>query len=194
MSNFKAHYTTTGPELFEQLDGKIDYLVSAAGTGGTISGTSTFLKEKIPNVKVALVDPDGSGLHSFLTTGEFKSQGSSITEGIGIMRLVSVFKQCVDKKTIDESFNIHDKDLVTVANYVRDHDDMLLGSSSALNVSGAFKVAMENQGKGLNIVTFWCDGGERSMSKLYNAEFLKTKNLDQLEDLGAIAKRYELKE
>jgi cysteine synthase A len=192
LSNFKAHYTTTGPEIYNQLNGKVDYFVSAAGTGGTIAGVSTYLKSQDPNIKVALVDPDGSGLHSFLTTGEFKSAGSSITEGIGIMRLVKNFNQAKEKNTIDESFNIHDPHLVTIANHLREHDDIFLGSSSALNVCGAFKIAMRNHGKNLNIVTMLCDGGERSLSKLYNSEFLATKGLDRLDDLETIMEMYKV--
>jgi cysteine synthase A len=194
LSNFKAHYTGTGPEIYDQLNGKVDVLVSAAGTGGTIAGTSAYLKEKIPQIKVYLVDPDGSGLHSYINTNEFKSNGSSITEGIGIMRLVPNFRQALERKTIDGSFNLPDRDLVIIANHCREKDDLFLGSSSSINVAGAFKVAMAMKSKGeegRNIVTFLCDGGERALSKLYNPEFLKSKNLfDLRESISDLAQKY----
>jgi cysteine synthase A len=172
LDNQLAHYETTGPELWEQTKGKIDYLVLTAGSGGTIGGCSKFLKEKNPNLKVILVDPEGSGLANFVNHGEFKSSGSSMTEGIGIMRLVANFKEAL----IDEAFTLNDQDLVNVAYYVRDHDNIILGSSAALNVAAAFKVARE-VGANKTIVTMWCDGGERSASKLYNSDFLNSKNL-----------------
>ncbi len=186
LSNYKAHYTRTGPEILEQTDGKLDYLVSVAGTGGTIGGCSSFLKEKLPNLKVVLVDPGGSGLCSYVHTKEFKSEGGSITEGIGIMRLVANFA----KAQIDEAFSLPDQDLVTISQYVRQHDGILLGSSSALNLAGALKIAIEN-GPGKRIVTFSCDLGERSFSKLYTEEFLKTKDLDLHQtDIDTLIKKY----
>lgn len=172
LSNFKAHYSRTGPEIWKQLSGKVDWLVASAGTGGTIAGNSVFLKEKSPDVRVRLVDPLGSGLTSYLRTGEFKTEGSSITEGIGIMRLVANFA----KAKIDDAMTLPDQDLVTVAHHVRDMDGILLGSSSALNVAAAFCTALRS-GKGKRIVTFMCDLGERSASKLYNDEFLAEKGL-----------------
>ena len=173
LDNQLAHYETTGPELWEETKGQIDYLVLTAGSGGTIGGCSKFLKEKNPNIKVILVDPEGSGLASFVKHGEFKSTGSSITEGIGIMRLVANFKEAI----IDDAFTLSDQELVNAAYYVREHDNIILGSSGALNVAAAFKVA-KNVGANKTIVTMWCDGGERSASKLYNIDFLKSKNLE----------------
>jgi len=173
LSNFKAHCTRTGPEIEQQVDGKLDFFVSVSGTGGTIGGNSTYLKETIPNLKVILIDPEGSGLCSFFHTGEFKAEGQSITEGIGIMRLVANF----EKAQIDDAFTIPDQDFVTIAQYVRTHDGIVLGSSSALNVAGAFMAAVKN-GPGKRIVTFNCDLGERSYSKLFNGEYLKTRDLD----------------
>ena len=128
----------------------------------------------IPDIKVHLIDPDGSGLFSFMKTGEVKSNGkSSFTEGIGIMRLVDNFK----KAKVDEAFNLDDQYLFTVARYVRDNDGIVLGTSSALNVAGAFHTALSAP-KGSNILTFMCDLGERSYSKMYNPEFLKEKGID----------------
>lgn len=173
LSNYKAHYTGTGPEILSQTGGRLDFFVSAAGTGGTIGGVSNYLKEQIPNVRIVLVDPGGSGLKSFVKTGEFKSDGSSITEGIGIMRLVENFKQA----RVDDALSLPDQDLVTVAHYLRQQDGLVIGSSSALNLAGALKTAVRN-GPGKRIMTLICDGGERSYSKLYNPNFLAEKDLD----------------
>ena len=173
LDNQLAHFMTTGPEIWEQTNGKIDYLISTAGSGGTIGGCSKYLKEKKSELKVILVDPEGSGLAHYFKHGEFKSSGSSITEGVGIMRLVANFKEAV----VDDAFTLPDQELVNIAHYVRKHDNILLGASAALNVAAAFKVATTND-PGKTIVTFWCDGGERSASKLYNIDFLKSKNLE----------------
>ncbi len=186
LSNFKAHYTQTGPEIYKQMDGKIDFLVSVSGTGGTIGGNSVYLKENLPNIKVALVDPEGSGLCSYFHTKEFKSEGKSITEGIGIMRLVANFA----KAKIDMAFTLPDQDVVTLAHYLRNEDGIILGSSTALNVCGAFKMAIQN-GPGKRIVTFYCDLGERSYSKLYNAEYLKGRGLDITQtDIKPLTEKY----
>lgn len=183
LSNFKAHYSTTGPEIWEQMNGKVDALVSVAGSGGTIAGVSTYLKEKNKKTKVRLIDPEGSGLVSYLKTGEFKSSGSSLTEGIGIMRLVANF----EKAQVDDAITLSDQHLVHLANQVRFHDGIMLGSSAALNMAGALKTALE-MGPGQRIVTFICDVGDRSFSKLYNPAFLAEKGLDnsprKLEDIA----------
>ncbi len=172
LSNFRAHYQHTGPEIWQQTDGKVDIVVSAAGTGGTIAGVSRYLKQQNGQVQVWSVDPDGSGVYHYLQHGEYKSQGRSMTEGIGIMRLVDNFRQA----RIDTAINISDEDIVTIARHVRDQDGLLLGSSSALNVAGAFMAAVQ-QGPGLKIVTFACDAGERSAAKLYNPDFLAAREL-----------------
>lgn len=174
LDNYQAHFQNTGPEIWAQTNGQIDFLIASAGTGGTIGGCSKFLKTKNPALKVILVDPEGSGLTHFFKHGVFKSSGSSITEGIGIMRLVANFQQAI----IDEAFTIPDQQLVNIAYYVKEHDNIILGASAALNVAAAYQIAKGNPGK--TIITFWCDSGERSASKLYNSEFLKTKNLERL--------------
>jgi cysteine synthase len=173
LDNHLAHLEGTGPELWAQSGGQIDHIVSVAGTGGTIAGCSKFLKRQNPSIKVHLIDPDGSGLANFVKTGEFKSQGASITEGIGIMRLVANFKEAM----VDGAMSFGDQQLVNVANYVRKHDGIILGSSAALNVLGALEVA-RTTGPGKSIVTFWCDSGERSRSKLYDEDFLRSKGLE----------------
>jgi len=186
LSNFKAHYTCTGPEIYQQMEGKIDFLVSVSGTGGTIGGNSVYLKEKIPNIKVILVDPPGSGLCSYFKTGEFKTEGKSLAEGIGIMRLVANMA----KAKVDDAFTLPDQDVVTIAQYVRNADGILLGSSTALNVAGVLRVAVKN-GPGKRIVSFYCDLGERSFSKLYNPEYLKGRGLDITQtDIQPLIEKY----
>jgi len=188
LSNYKAHYSKTGPEILKQIDGKLDYFVSVAGTGGTIGGVSSFLKEKLPGIKNILVDPEGSGSCAYFHTGEYKSSGGSITEGIGIMRLVDNFA----KAKIDDAFTLPDQDMVTIAEYLRINDGLVVGSSSALNIAGALKVAVK-YGPGKRILTMLCDGGERAYSKLYNPEFLKEKNLDPANiDVEALIHKYQL--
>jgi cysteine synthase A len=172
--NALAHIEHTAPEIEQVFGRDLDMLVCAAGSGGTLGGVSNYLKSKNYSTKFFLVDPMGSGLANFTKTGEFKSSGSSITEGIGIMRLVENFKMA----EIDGAFNLDDQDIVTLSQYVRNEDGLILGSSSALNLAGAFYLAIQNYGTKKNILTFLCDLGERSSSKLYNHDFLKTKALD----------------
>lgn len=173
LSNYKAHFTRTGPEIERQTEGALDCFVSVSGTGGTIGGVSNYLKQALPRTQVVLVDPEGSGSCSYVHTGKFENKGSSITEGIGIMRLVDNFKQA----KIDDAFTLPDQDLVTIAHYVKAQDNIVVGSSSALNLAGALKVAA-SAGPGKRIVTMICDSGERAYSKLYNPEFLEKKQLD----------------
>lgn len=185
-SNARAHYAQTGPEIWQQTVGRIDALVSVCGTGGTIGGVSKYLKEQNPDIKVWLVDPDGSGIYHYLKSGEYQAQGSSFTEGIGIMRTVENFRQA----RIDHAITLPDQDLVTVSRFVRDHDGILLGSSAALNVAGALFVAARSTTK-QNIVTFACDLGERSFSKLYNPEFLQQQGISEThETVPQLHQRY----
>lgn len=189
LSNYRAHYLNTGPEIWQQTDGKIDIFVSACGTGGTIAGNSHYLKQQNEKVEVWLVDPDGSGIHSFLRDGEYQSSGSSFTEGVGIMRTVDNFRQA----RIDKSVNLPDRDLVTIAHYLSQNDAIVLGSSSALNIAGALRAASVS-GPGKTIVTFACDLGERSFSKLYNPDFLAEKGMLQAmesPDIHALYERYK---
>ena len=186
LSNFKAHYEGTGPEIYQQMNQNLDAFVSVAGTGGTMGGNSAYLKEQNSNIEVVLVDPPGSGLKSYIDHGEFKSEGGSFTEGIGIMRLVENFK----KSKVDRAISLPDEDIVTISRFVRDEDGILLGSSSALNVAGAFHTALK-LGKGKRVITFACDLGERSASKLYNLEFLKEKGIDpHNQNMDDLLKKY----
>jgi len=186
-SNYKAHYQNTAPEIWQQTKGKIDALVSVCGTGGTIGGNSKYLAEKNPEILNWLVDPDGSGIHNYLKSGEYiASEGSSFTEGIAIMRLVENFKAA----RIHRSVNLPDQDLVSLSRYVRDQDGIVLGSSSALNVAGALFAAAK-MGSGKRIVTFSCDLAERSYSKLWNHEFLDTKQINSNNvDIKALYQSY----
>ncbi len=177
-SNAKAHFEQTGPEIYQQSKQNLDYFVSVAGTGGTIGGISSYLKQQDSNIQIVSIDPDSSGIFNFLTQGKHQaSPGSSFTEGIGIMRLVNNFKRA----KIDYALNLPDKDIVTIANFVRQQDAIVLGSSSALNVCAAFYTALRkgprSGGDKQTIVTIACDLGERSISKLYNAEFLASKDI-----------------
>ncbi|WP_026376547.1 cysteine synthase A [Aestuariibacter salexigens] len=187
LSNFYAHFEGTGPEIWQQTQGKIDAFVSVCGTGGTVAGNSAYLKQQNPDIKNWLVDPDGSGIYQYLKSGEYKSSGSSFTEGIGIMRLVENFKRA----KLDHAVNLPDQDLVTLSRFVRDNDGIVLGSSSALNVCGAVFAAAK-MGVGKRIVTFSCDLGERSYSKLYNPEFLADCGIDEkAQTMVQLFKRYQ---
>lgn len=177
-ANSRAHYLNTGPEIYKQCNRKLDCFLSVAGTGGTLGGISKYLKEANEAIHTVSVDPDGSGIFEYLTKGSHvATAGSSFTEGIGIMRLVKNFAQ----SKIDSAINLPDQDIVTIANYVREHDALVLGSSSALNVAAAFYWAIKNGpmagGKKRRIATIACDSGERSVSKLYNQDFLISKGI-----------------
>ena len=172
ISNFRAHYLHTGPEIWQQTKGCIDALVSVVGTGGTIAGNSRYLAEQNPSLQTWLVDPDGSGIYAYFKEGKHRSEGNSFTEGIGIMRVVENFRQA----NIHKAITLPDQDLVTISRAVSEADGILLGSSSALNVAGAVYAAAK-MGRGKTIVTFCCDLGERSYSKLYNEQFLEEKGI-----------------
>eukprot|EP01097_Dermamoeba_algensis_P009864 TRINITY_DN7099_c0_g1_i1.p1 TRINITY_DN7099_c0_g1~~TRINITY_DN7099_c0_g1_i1.p1 ORF type:complete len:354 (-),score=93.12 TRINITY_DN7099_c0_g1_i1:60-1088(-) len=193
LSNMEAHYNNTAPEIFKQLNEKVDIFVSSAGTAGTISGCSKYFKEKLKDkIITALVDPQGSGLSNYINKNELvASEGKSITEGIGIMRLVPNFVE--GRKYIDEAFTIPDSHLVVVAHWLKENEGICLGSSAALNVCGALKKSLEFKGQGKNIVTVWCDGGERSASKLYNPAFLAERSLtpNTLPSIQDIIKVYQ---
>ena len=174
LSNFKIHYETTGPEIWKQTNSKIDIFCAATGTGGPLAGVSRYLKEKNPSTQIVLVDPMGSGLFQHFNTGEIKSEGSSVTEGIGIMRLTANFKEA----KIDRALQINDNDMISMLYYLARNEGLLVGTSAALNVFAAYKLALENKGKGLRIVTVLCDSALRYQSKIFNPQWLAEKKLE----------------
>lgn len=172
-ANFKIHYQTTGPEIWQQSSQRIDAFLSASGTGGTIAGVSKYLKEKNEAIHIRLVDPTGSGLYSYFKTGQFSSSGTSITEGIGIMRLTANFKLAI----IDDAVQVTDQDMVSMLYHLAKHDGLLVGTSAALNIFAAYQYAVENKNTGKTIVTVLCDSAVRYQSKIFNSAFLKEKSL-----------------
>jgi cysteine synthase A len=172
-SNGDFHAETTGPEILEQCEGKVDVLVSAVGTGGTLSGTSRFLKSRLPGMRVVLVDPPGSGLYCFVRDGKVEGSGSSITEGIGIMRITENFRQ----SRVDEAMRLGDQEMIEMLYHLAREDALVVGTSAALNVRAAYEYARRHRGEGLRIVTFLCDHGSRYASKVFNPEFLASKSL-----------------
>ncbi|MBB3972294.1 cysteine synthase A [Hansschlegelia beijingensis] len=172
VANRQAHIDATGPEIWRDLDGKVDGFVSAVGTGGTLAGTGIALKERDPNVKIALADPPGAALYSYYTTGELKAEGSSITEGIGQGRITAN----LEGAPVDFAYQIPDAESVQVVFDLLEHEGLCLGGSSGVNVAGAVRLARE-LGPGHTIVTVLCDYGTRYQSKLFNPDFLRSKDL-----------------
>ena len=172
VANRHGHYENTGPEIFEQCDGKVDAFICAVGTGGTLSGTGMALKERNPDIIIALADPLGAALHSFYTTGEFSSWGESITEGIGQGRITAN----LENAPVDLSFQIPDEEALPICFDLLKEEGLCLGGSSGINVAGAIRLAKEI-GPGKTIVTILADSGIRYQTKLFNPEFLRKKNL-----------------
>ncbi len=172
-ANGDFHYETTGPEIWEQCEGKVDVLVCSVGTGGTISGTSRYLKERNPRLRVVLVDPYGSGLYCQVREGKLETTGGSITEGIGIMRLTENFK----RSRVDEAVRVTDQEMIETLFHLAREDALVVGTSAALNVRAAYEVAKQAKGQGLRIATLLCDHGSRYTSKIFNHEFLASKQL-----------------
>ncbi len=171
-ANMKGHYETTGPEIWEQTDGKLDGFVCSSGTGGTIAGVSSFLKEKNKNIKIYLSDPTGSSLYNYLENGELKSEGSSITEGIGSSRITANFA----KATIDGAFSISDHESLPVLFDLIEKEGLSLGTSCGVNIAGAIRLG-KLLGPGKTIVTILCDKSDKYNSKLFNKSFLQEKGL-----------------
>jgi cysteine synthase A len=172
VANRRGHFETTGPEIYEQTDGKIDGFTCAVGTGGTLAGVGMALKERKPSVKIALSDPMGAALYNFYAHGVLKAEGSSITEGIGQGRITANLEDA----PIDMAFQITDEEALPILFDLAEHEGMLLGGSAGINIAGAIRLARE-MGPGHVIVTILCDGGVRYGSKLYNPAFLRGKNL-----------------
>ncbi|UDQ89295.1 cysteine synthase A [Xanthobacter autotrophicus] len=172
VANRQAHIDTTGPEIWEQTQGKVDGFICAVGTGGTLAGIGMALKARNKDIKIGLADPMGAALYSYYTTGELKAEGSSITEGIGQGRITA---NLVDAP-VDAAFQIPDEEALPVVFDLLEHEGLCLGGSSGVNVAGAIRLAKE-MGPGHTIVTILCDYGTRYQSKLFNPEFLRSKNL-----------------
>jgi cysteine synthase A len=172
VANRQGHMETTGPEIWRQTGGQVDGFVCAVGTGGTLAGVAIALKSFKSATRIALADPMGAALYSYYTTGELKSQGSSITEGIGQGRIT----KNLEGAPIDLAYQIPDEEAVTIIFDLLEHEGLCLGGSSGINVAGAVCLAQE-LGPGRTIVTILADYGSRYQSKLFNPQFLREKNL-----------------
>ena len=172
LANSEIHIKTTAEEIWTQTAGKIDGFVCSVGTGGTLSGVSTGLKSKNKNIKIALSDPMGSSLYSYIKNGKLENTGSSITEGIGTGRITKNFENAL----VDEAFQTNDSDAMNIIFDLIEKQKIILGGSSGINIAGAIKLA-KLLGPGHNIVTILCDNGMRYASKIFNKDFLKSKNL-----------------
>ena len=170
--NTYAHIKTTAEEIWNQTAGSVDGFTCAVGTGGTLAGVSIGLKEKNNNIKIALSDPMGSSLFSYIKNNKLESSGSSITEGIGTARITKNF----DKALVDEAFQTEDAEALNIVYDLIENQKIVLGGSSGINIAGAIKLAKE-MGPGKTIVTILCDHGKRYASKIFNKDFLKSKNL-----------------
>ncbi len=171
-ANRDGHYRTTGPEIWNQTDGRVDAFICAVGTGGTLAGVAMALKERKKDVVVGLADPMGAALYSLYATGEASPEGSSITEGIGQGRITAN----LEGLAIDEPFQIPDEEMLPVIFDLLKHEGLCLGGSSGINVAGAIRLG-KKMGPGHTIVTILCDYGTRYQSKLFNPAFLRDKGL-----------------
>ena len=172
VANREAHRLTTGPEIFAQTGGRVDGFICAVGSGGTLAGVAQALRAARPNVAIGLADPHGAALHAWYTEGELRSEGTSITEGIGQGRVTAN----LEGLAIDRSYRIGDAEALEVVFDLAEHEGLLLGGSSGINVAGAIRMARD-LGPGRTIVTILCDGGQRYASKLYNPAFLRERGL-----------------
>jgi cysteine synthase len=172
VANRQGHVETTGPEIWRQTGGQVDGFVSAVGTGGTLAGVAIALKSYKSATRIALADPMGAALYSYYTTGELKSQGSSITEGIGQGRIT----KNLEGAPIDVAYQIPDEEALTIIFDLLEHEGLCLGGSSGINIAGAVRLA-KDLGPGKIIVTILADYGTRYQSKLFNPQFLREKNL-----------------
>jgi len=172
VANRRAHIETTGPEIWEQTSGNIDGFICAVGTGGTLAGAAAALRDHKRSIAIGLADPPGAALYSYYTTGELKAEGTSITEGIGQGRITAN----LEGLKVDHAFQIPDEESVQICFDLLEHEGLCLGPSSGVNVAGAIRLARE-LGPGKTIVTILADYGNRYQSKLFNANFLRSKGL-----------------
>ena len=171
-ANRDGHYRTTGPEIWEQTHGKVDGFVSAVGSGGTLAGVAMGLRDKNKDVQIALADPYGAALYSWYKTGELKSEGSSITEGIGQGRVTAN----LEGLKVDHAFQIPDAEALEIIFDLVQHEGLCMGGSTGINIAGAIRLARE-LGPGKTIVTLLCDHGSRYQSKIFNPAFLRERDL-----------------
>jgi len=173
LDNRKAHYVSTGPEIWEQTNGKVDGFICSIGTGGTLAGTSTFLREKNKDIVIGVADPYGAAMYNLFAHGEVKAtEGGSVTEGIGLGRITPI----IEGLHVDKAYLIPDSEAVPIIFDLLEHEGLCLGGSSGINIAGAIRLAKE-LGPGHTIVTVLADYGTRYQSKLYNPDFLRSKNL-----------------
>jgi cysteine synthase A len=172
LANREGHILSTGPEIWEQTNGRIDGFTCAVGTGGTLSGVGIYLKRRNPNIVIAAADPMGASIYSWVKTGELKGSGSSISEGIGQGRVTGNLADA----PIDDAFQIPDTEMLPIVYDLLQHEGLLMGGSTGINVAGAIRLAKQ-LGPGKTIVTVLCDSGSRYQSKLFNPEFLRSKDL-----------------
>ena len=172
VANRDGHYRTTGPEIWTQTDGKVDGFTCSVGSGGTLAGVALALKERSANVRIAVSDPMGSAIYSWFAKGELKSEGNSITEGIGQGRVT----KNLEGAPVDLAYRITDEEALPVLFDLIEHEGLVLGGSTAINIVGAMRLARD-LGPGKTIVTILADGGQRYQSKLFNPAFLREKNL-----------------
>ncbi len=173
LDNAKAHYESTGPEIWEQTSGKVDAFICSVGSGGTLAGVSRCLKEKNKNIIIACADPHGAAMYELFKHGTAKSTpGGSITEGIGLGRVTPI----IETAKVDDAFLISDEEAVTVIYELLEHEGLCLGGSTGINIAGAVRLAKQ-LGPGKTIVTILCDSGNRYQSKLFNPDFMRSKKL-----------------
>ena len=171
-ANRRGHIATTGPEIWNQTEGRVDGFCCAVGTGGTLAGVGIALKQRNPEIRIGLADPHGAALYSYYTSGEFKAEGSSITEGIGQGRITANLEDA----PVDHAYRIDDAEALRIAFDLLEHEGLCLGGSSGVNVAGAMRLARD-LGPGKTVVTILCDYGTRYASKIYNRTFLEEKGL-----------------
>src|SRR5262245_12026034 len=173
LDNRKAHYVSTGPEIWQQTDGQVDGFICAIGTGGTVAGISTYLREQKREIVIGVADPKGAAMYDLFTRGEAKaSEGGSITEGIGLGRVTSIIRDI----KVDKAYLIPDEEAVPVIFDLLEHEGLCMGGSTGINVAGAVRLARD-MGPGHTIVTILADYGTRYQSKLFNPDFLRAKKL-----------------
>jgi len=172
VANRNAHINSTAPEIWEQTNGKLDGFICAVGSGGTLAGVALALRERNKDIKIGLADPDGAALYNYYTTGELKTEGSSIAEGIGQVRITAN----LEGLEVDMPFNISDREALPIVFDLLQHEGLCVGGSTGINIAGAIRMAQE-MGPGHTIVTVLADYGTRYQSKLFNPAFLKEKDL-----------------